>query len=54
MMKKEVPVQEPVETPEQLEERRSQSESQYVRDMAFLQRMADWRASQGRGWIGGF
>ena len=54
MMKKETPVQKPVETREQFEDRRDHSESQYVRDKAFLQSMDEWRRREGKGGLAGF
>jgi hypothetical protein len=42
------------ETPEQLEARRSMSESQAMRDQASSELLQDQRRREGRAWDGGF
>ena len=54
-MKTKPKVQEPKkETREHYKARVDHSESQYVRDMAFMRRMDEGRASVGKGGLAGF
>ena len=44
----------PVETPEELELRRSMSETLYERDMTFSKALQEQRQRENRSWEGGF